>query len=180
MRRRNKSSHRTFNAHDYWASRPFCTVCRVRQTRQGTVCHKCRKAGHVEPEVVLVPPLDSNASASSPIAKTTVNANATTQNAQGCGVLIAIAVGLLVAFVWIQAAQQNRSTSSPAPSSPYTGDVYVRGYTRSDGTYVAPHHRTQQNQIFGDNYSTSGNSNPYTGKAGTRHNPPKLGTYFDK
>lgn len=47
-------------------------------------------------------------------------------------------------------------------------DVRVKGYTRKDGTYVAPHVRTSPNSTKSDNYSTRGNVNPYTGKAGTK------------
>ncbi len=43
----------------------------------------------------------------------------------------------------------------------------VRGYTRRDGTYVAPHRATNPNSTRSDNWSTKGNVNPYTGKAGT-------------
>lgn len=46
-------------------------------------------------------------------------------------------------------------------------DTAVRGYTRSDGTYVAPHYRSAPNSSRMDNYSTQGNINPYTGNAGT-------------
>ena len=46
--------------------------------------------------------------------------------------------------------------------------TYVRGYTRKDGTYVAPHYRSSPNRTQRDNYSTYGNYNPYTGKKGTR------------
>lgn len=45
--------------------------------------------------------------------------------------------------------------------------VRVRGYTRKDGTYVAPHYRSSPNSSKSDNYSTRGNYNPYTGKTGT-------------
>ena len=48
-----------------------------------------------------------------------------------------------------------------------SADTYVRGYTRSDGTYVAPHFRSNPNGTTLDNWSTKGNTNPYTGKAGT-------------
>jgi hypothetical protein len=44
----------------------------------------------------------------------------------------------------------------------------VRGYTRKDGTYVPPHRATNPNGTRLDNWSTRGNVNPYTGKAGTR------------
>lgn len=46
--------------------------------------------------------------------------------------------------------------------------VSVRGYYRSNGTYVQPHQRTYPNETRNDNYSTIGNVNPYTGKAGTQ------------
>lgn len=45
-------------------------------------------------------------------------------------------------------------------------DKYVRGYTKSDGTYVQGHYKTESNGTKYDNYSTKGNTNPYTGKQG--------------
>lgn len=42
----------------------------------------------------------------------------------------------------------------------FAGDVYVRGYTRSDGTYVQPHYRTAPDGNLLNNYSTKGNTNP--------------------
>lgn len=53
-------------------------------------------------------------------------------------------------------------------SSVAFADVYVRGYTRSDGTYVAPHYRSSPNSTRNDNWTTRGNVNPYTGEPGTR------------
>lgn len=49
--------------------------------------------------------------------------------------------------------------------------VHVKGYYRSNGTYVQPHYRSSPNGTVLDNYSTKGNINPYTGKEGTI-NPP--------
>lgn len=46
----------------------------------------------------------------------------------------------------------------------------VRGYSRSDGTYVAPHYRTNPNSSTSDNYSSQGNTNPYTGQRGRQNN----------
>lgn len=48
------------------------------------------------------------------------------------------------------------------------GSHEVRGYTRSDGTYVDPHYQTNPNETRNDNWSTKGNVNPYTGQFGTR------------
>jgi monoamine oxidase len=44
----------------------------------------------------------------------------------------------------------------------------VKGYTKKDGSYVAPHHRTNPNGSKSDNWSKKGNVNPYTGKKGTK------------
>jgi len=44
--------------------------------------------------------------------------------------------------------------------------VYVQGYTRSDGTLVKPYYRTAPNSTNVDNFSTVGNTNPYTGQSG--------------
>lgn len=46
--------------------------------------------------------------------------------------------------------------------------TYVNGYTRSNGTYVQGYYRTAPNSTRNDNYSTVGNTNPYTGTAGTK------------
>ncbi|AVT12533.1 hypothetical protein [Paracidovorax avenae] len=44
----------------------------------------------------------------------------------------------------------------------------VSGYTRKDGTHVAPSHATNPNGTKRDNWSTKGNVNPHTGKEGTK------------
>ena len=46
-------------------------------------------------------------------------------------------------------------------------DVYVKGYTKKNGTYVQPHYRSNPDGNIYNNWSTQGNVNPYTGKAGT-------------
>jgi hypothetical protein len=45
----------------------------------------------------------------------------------------------------------------------------VQGHTTSSGTYVAPHVATNPNSTQRDNYSATGNVNPYTGAVGTRN-----------
>ncbi len=49
-----------------------------------------------------------------------------------------------------------------------SADEAVRGYYRKDGTYVAPHYRSSPDSSYNNNWSTSPNVNPYTGKQGTR------------
>ena len=52
-----------------------------------------------------------------------------------------------------------------------TAQTHVRPYIRDDGTFVEGHVRSAPNGTSSDNYSTRGNVNPYTGQAGTVHNP---------
>ena len=44
--------------------------------------------------------------------------------------------------------------------------VRVKGYIRSNGTYVAPHYRSNPDSSKLNNWSTKGNYNIYTGKKG--------------
>ena len=44
--------------------------------------------------------------------------------------------------------------------------VLVDGYFKSNGTYVDSHYRTKPNNTVRDNWSTYGNTNPYTGQKG--------------
>lgn len=57
------------------------------------------------------------------------------------------------------------------------GSHAVRGYTKADGTYVAPHQATNPNSTKTDNWSSKPNVNPYTGQEGTKDpykvDPPK-------
>lgn len=46
--------------------------------------------------------------------------------------------------------------------------VYVSGYYRNDGTYVKGYYRTAPDSTKNNNYSTIGNTNPFTGEAGTK------------
>ena len=45
---------------------------------------------------------------------------------------------------------------------------YQQGYQKSNGTYVQDHYKTESNNTNLDNFSTQGNSNPYTLQSGTR------------
>ena len=53
-------------------------------------------------------------------------------------------------------------------SSLAMADNYTQGYVRKDGTYVEGHYKTAPDRNPYNNYSTQGNSNPYTGREGTR------------
>ncbi len=59
-----------------------------------------------------------------------------------------------------------------AVSTIAAADTYVRGYTKSNGTYVEPHYRSDANSTISDNWSTKGNTNPYTGQPGYKNPEP--------
>lgn len=56
-------------------------------------------------------------------------------------------------------------------------DEYVNGYVRDNGTYVQPHYRSSPNSSTQDNYSSKGNTNPYTSERGTRDDDSNTGLY---
>jgi len=56
--------------------------------------------------------------------------------------------------------------------------VSVSGYYKSDGTYVQPYFRTAPNNTNQDNFSTKGNVNPYTGKAGWIEPDGEYNTFY--
>ncbi|WP_093132716.1 MULTISPECIES: hypothetical protein [unclassified Variovorax] len=60
------------------------------------------------------------------------------------------------------------SSYGSSTGSSSSGSHSTSGYTKSNGTYVAPSHATNPNSTKADNWSTKGNVNPYTGKAGTK------------
>jgi len=71
----------------------------------------------------------------------------------------------------IQAAHPRASSPSPGTGAKSQSEG-VHGYQRKDGTYVAPYHRSTPDKSFTNNWSTKGNTNPSTGKPGTRVEPP--------
>ncbi len=61
-----------------------------------------------------------------------------------------------------------------AASTAYA-DQYVNGHYRRDGTYVQGHYRSSPDGNSYNNWSTKGNVNPYTGRAG--QDSPSYGGY---
>lgn len=45
-------------------------------------------------------------------------------------------------------------------------DNLHRGYVRKDGAYVQPHYQSAPDNSRANNYSSQGNTNPYTGQQG--------------
>ena len=75
--------------------------------------------------------------------------------------------------------QNGRSTTNFAPRyydysyRPNVGSHYVDGYYRGDGTYVSGHYKTNPDSSFWNNWSSKGNTNPYTGILGSKK-PPSI------
>jgi hypothetical protein len=69
------------------------------------------------------------------------------------------------ALVLTASAAQAQSCGTGSNPSTHT----TSGYTRSNGTYVAPYVATNPNGTQRDNFGTRGNYDPYTGTTGTRH-----------
>ena len=63
------------------------------------------------------------------------------------------------------------------PSGTNSSVRYQRGYTRSNGTYVSGHMKTNTNSTNHDNFSTRSNYNPYTGSTGSRARDYSSGAY---
>lgn len=90
----------------------------------------------------------------------------------------------IIATVLSANAQYNYGSTSYGSSSYGTSSygvnttsTYVNGYTKSNGTYVQGHYRSSQNSTNHDNYSTSGNYNPYTSTTGSRAKDYSTGAY---
>jgi len=99
--------------------------------------------------------------------------------------IISVLAFVAIAF-FTQAQQYNQSNSLPEirisnywpsynniyqmPAISYSAPSvrYQNTYQRYDGTVVEGYYKTQSNNTNWDNFSTSGNVNPYTGQSGTR------------
>lgn len=62
-----------------------------------------------------------------------------------------------------------------AASSCAFAQTYVRPHVRADGTFVQGHMRSSPNSTKIDNWSSTGQTNPFTGSQGTSnpYNPPQ-------
>lgn len=82
---------------------------------------------------------------------------------------LAVAAALVIATPAFARGGGGGHSSSAHYSSHLSGGTHsISGYAKSDGKYVAPSHATNPNTTKADNWTTRGNTNPYTGKAGTK------------
>ena len=73
-------------------------------------------------------------------------------------IVLVIGMGAFAAF---RPASVEACCKAPSP-------VHVRGHVTRSGSFVAPHFRTAPNSTQRDNWSSKGNRNPFTGKAGSK------------
>jgi hypothetical protein len=60
------------------------------------------------------------------------------------------------------------STTALAKGGSKGGSHSVRGHTTKKGVYVQPHRKTNPDNSKSNNYSHKGNTNPNTGREGTK------------
>lgn len=95
--------------------------------------------------------------------------------------LLLLCVSLLFAGITLSAQTKKDGTpdmrfkankqvysSSTSGYQTYPSVTVQNGYVKSNGTYVEPYYKTNRNATNHDNFSTSGNQNPYTGTTGYR------------
>ena len=83
--------------------------------------------------------------------------------------IIAAVLGALVItpLVLAKGAHSGNQSSTYKSYNSTPKEHNVSGYTRKDGTYVAPHQRSNRDEARNNNWTTEGNKNPHTGKDGT-------------
>lgn len=90
---------------------------------------------------------------------------------------LVLLVAIIATFLSANAQYNYGSSYGTGSYGVNTNSTYVSGYTKSNGTYVQGHYRSSQNSTNHDNYSTSGNYNPYTGSTGSRAKDYSDGAY---
>lgn len=83
--------------------------------------------------------------------------------------LLAACITVAPTFAQTMYGQHSSQSSMYGGGSNFGSDQMVSGYTRSNGTYVEPYHRSAPDGNPYNNYSTQGNVNPYTGQMGHKN-----------
>jgi hypothetical protein len=91
--------------------------------------------------------------------------------------ILSLVTFIALSFTAFNASAQCNYGSTTTYGTVNSSSTHVSGYTRSNGTYVHGYNRSSQNSTNHDNYSTSGNVNPYTGTSGSRARDYSSGAY---
>lgn len=82
---------------------------------------------------------------------------------------IALAAALACSPVFARGGSHSGGSHSSDSAHASTASAHdVKGYTKKDGTQVVQHRQTNPDATKDNNWSTKGNVNPDTGKAGTK------------
>lgn len=94
-------------------------------------------------------------------------------------IFAALAVAAVVsspnAYAGKSGGTSSRSSSSGVGTGSNPSSKGVSGYSKKDGSYVAPHQRSTRDSTKDNNWTTKPNTNPYTGKEGSKVIPPSVG-----
>ena len=120
----------------------YCRRCQIVKPRNSDICHKCKKIEQKEAELervlreseALTEKYQHRPIVSKPVQKYPMS-DATA--------MIIVGVLLVLLFVVVVASKVNGVDLGGGSSSGGTKDVSVKGYYRSNGSYVAPHHRSR-------------------------------------
>lgn len=94
--------------------------------------------------------------------------------------LLFFVVSLFAGDVWVNGYTKKNGTyvsghyrSQPTKSTTtFNNSTYksttVKSYVKKDGTYVESHKKSKKDDTTLNNWSTKGNTNPYTGKKGNK------------
>jgi hypothetical protein len=77
-------------------------------------------------------------------------------------------VALFCCILMATGAAEARKSSSGSGTGSKNSSTSVKGYTKKNGKYVAPSKRSTPDSTTRNNWSTKPNTNPYTGKQGTK------------
>lgn len=87
--------------------------------------------------------------------------------------LPAISVVIVCSFLAVPSARARSSSSSYGPGTGgKAASTSVRAHVTKQGVYVPQHQRTTPDKTINNNWSTKPNTNPYTGKEGSKTEPP--------
>lgn len=75
---------------------------------------------------------------------------------------------LVVLLVGSSIAEAKGRSGGGSSLGGWSSRVPVRGHVRRDGAYVEPHQRTAPDNTERNNWSSTPNVNPYTGKEGRK------------
>lgn len=92
-------------------------------------------------------------------------------------IIISSVLGLNAQSYYGTTSNRSSATSVYGTGNTNSSVRYQRGYTRTDGTYVQGHYKTNSNSTNHDNFSTRGNTNTYTGSTGSRARDYSFGAY---